>query len=147
MQLLSQLRTGKKAAVCCFDPVVATTPQERDTGMTKNLLLYAKKFPRAKLLVLSGNVHASVVEGTSWDPKYRPAAFELNRQLGSVVSFTLTYESGTMWALTENGFAEQRVKGEHWNGAAPHYITLYPQRTRGHDGAIFTRTLTGSPAW
>jgi hypothetical protein len=147
VQLLSRLRTEKKATVFCFDSAVAKTPQERDTAMAQNLRRCAKRFPDAKLVVLSGNVHARIVEGTSWDPTYRPAAFELNKQLGSVVSFTLVYEAGTMWARTENGFGEQKVKGERWSGTTPHYITLYSQRARGHDGAIFTRTLTGSPSW
>ena len=82
-----------------------------------------------------------------WDRKYRPAAFELNKQLGSVVSFNLVYESGTMWALTDSGFGPHKVKGDRWTGTASHYITLYPQRKRGYDGAIFTRTLNASPPW
>ena len=147
VRLLSQLRTEKTAAVFCFDAAEATSPQERDTAMARNLRKSAKKFPKSKLLVLSGNVHASVVEGTSWDPAYRPAAFELSKEPGSVVSFTLAYETGTMWARTGSGFGEQRVKGARRKGSAPHYITLYPQRTRGYDGAIFTRKLTGSPPW
>jgi erythromycin esterase-like protein len=147
VRLLSQLRTEKKAAVCCFDSAEATTPQERDAAMTKYLRACAKKFPTSKLVVLSGGVHARMVVGTSWNPAYRPAAFELNQQLGSVVSFTLVYEGGTIWAHTENGFGEHKVKGDRWSGNAPNYIKLYPKPTRGHDGAIFTRTLTGSPPW
>jgi erythromycin esterase-like protein len=147
VKLLSQLRAEKKAAVCCFDSSGATTPQERDTAMAQSLQLCAKKFPNSKLVVLSGKVHARVVEGTSWDPTYRPAAFELGKKLDSVVSFTLAYEAGTIWAHTENGFGEHKVKGDRWSGTTPHYITLYPKPARGHNGAIFTRTLTGSPPW
>ncbi len=147
VQLLSKLRTEKKAAVFCFDAAQATSPQERDTAMANNLLTCAKQYPDATLLVLSGNVHARVIEGTSWDRAYRPAAFQLSKQLGSIVTFNLAYESGTMWALTDKGFAEQTVKGKLWSGTAPYYITLHPKRTRGYDGAIFTRTLTGSPSW
>jgi hypothetical protein len=143
VRLLSQLRTEKKATVFCFDSAVAKTPQERDTAMSENLRRCAKKFPHAKLVILSGNIHARVVEGTSWDPTYRPAAFELSKQLGSLVSFVLVYEAGTMWARTESGFGEQKVKGDHWSGTAAHYITLYPERTRGHDGAIFTEMTDG----
>lgn len=147
VRLLSQLRTEKKAAVFCFDPAFANTPQERDTAMAHNLRRCAKKFPDSKLVVLSGNVHARIAVGASWDPKYRPAAFELSQQLGSVVSFRLAYESGTIWALTDSGSGEHQVKGERWPGTASHYMTLYSQRTRGYDGAIFTRTLTASPPW
>jgi erythromycin esterase-like protein len=147
VELLTRLRTGKKTAVFCFDAARAASPQERDTAMAKNLRTCSKKYPKSKLVVLSGGVHASLESGTSWDPAYRPAACELNQPPGTVVSFTLAYEGGTMWALTERGFAEQPVTGPRWSGKAPHYITLYPARTRGHDGAIFTRTLTGSPAW
>ena len=147
VRLLSQLRTEKKAAVFCFDSSEAKTPQERDTAMAQNLRVCARKFMSAKLVVLSGKVHASMVEGTSWDPAYRPAAFELNKKLGSVVSFSLAYEAGTMWARTEKGFGEHKVKGDRWSGKASHYITLYPTPARGYDGAIFTRTLTGSPPW
>ncbi len=147
VELLSQLRTEKKAAVLCFEPDLAKSPQERDTVMAQNLQKCAKKFPNSKLIVLSGNIHAQIVEGTSWDPAYRPAAFELSKKLSSIVSFNLVYETGTMWALTDSGFGEQKVKGAHWNGTAAHYINLYSQRTRGYDGTIFTRTLTGSPPW
>jgi erythromycin esterase-like protein len=147
VRLLSQLRTEKKTAVLCFDPAEAKTAQERDTGMAQNLRLCAKKFPEAKLVVLSGNFHSRVVPGASFDPTYRPAADELNKQLGSVVSFTLEFESGTIWARTEKGFGKYQVKGQRWPGTASHYITLYPQRTRGYDGAIFTRAVTASPPW
>jgi erythromycin esterase-like protein len=147
VKLLSQLRGVKTAAVCCFDSSATTTPQERETAMAQNLERCAKKFPNSKLLVLSGNVHARVVEGTSWDPAYRPAAFQLAKKLGSVVSFNLAYEAGTMWAYTEKGFGEHKVRGDRWSGKARHYIALYPQPTGGHHGAIFTRTLTGSPPW
>lgn len=147
VRLLSRLRTEKKASVFCFDSALPLTPQERDTAMARNLLWCAKKFPDAKLVILSGNVHARVAVGTSWDPTYRPAAYELNKQLGSVVSFNLVYESGEIWALTSSGFGKHKVNGHRWSGTASHYITLYSQRTRGHDGAIFTRTLTASPAW
>jgi hypothetical protein len=146
-KLLSQLRTEKKAAVCCFDPFLASTPQERDTGMAQNLDRCARMFPNSKLMVLSGGVHSRIVEGASWDRSYRPAAFELAKKLDSVVSFTLAYEAGTIWALTENGFSEHKVKGDKWSGTTPHYITLFPKPAGGHHGAIYTRTLTGSPPW
>lgn len=147
VQLLSQLRTEKLAAVLCFDSVAATTPQERDTAMAQNLKRFAKKYPDAKLIVLSGNIHAKRADGVEWDPKYRPAAFELSQSLDSLVTFDLAFESGTIWALTEKGFAEMKVRGERWPGSASHDIKLFPERTDGYDGAIFTRTLTGSPAW
>jgi hypothetical protein len=146
-KLLSQLRAEKKAAVCCFDSFLATTPQERDTAMAQNLLRCAKKIPDSKLVVLSGNVHASVVEGTSWDPKYRPAAFELGKTLDSIVSFNLAYESGTAWNYDDTGFGEHKVKGERWSGKTPYYVGLDPKPERGYHGAVFTRTLTGSPPW
>jgi hypothetical protein len=147
VRLLSRLRIEQPAMVCCFDPVSVQTPQERDTAMAENLRTCARKFPDSKLIVLSGNIHARMVEGTSWDPAYRPAAFLLSRQLGPVVSFKLAYEAGTMYALTDAGFGEKTVKGEPWSGTAPHYIVLFSERSRGYDGAIFTRTLTGSPPW
>lgn len=109
VRLLSQLRTEKKAAVFCFDSPEATTAQARDMAMAQNLRGCARKFPSSKIVVLSGNVHARVVAGTSWDPALRPAAFELKQQLGSVISFSMAYEAGTMWALTEKGFGEQKV--------------------------------------
>jgi hypothetical protein len=147
VKLLSELRAEKKAAVCCFDSFLATTPQERDTAMAQSLQRCARKFPNSKLVVLSGGVHARVIEGTSWDPTYRPAAFELARKLDSVVSFTLAFEAGTAWNFTDDGFGEHKVKGDRWSGTTPYYITLYPKPERGHNGAIFTRTLTGSPPW
>ena len=146
-RLLSRLRSEKKAAVTCFDSATAQSPQERDTAMAQNLTRCARKYPDAKLIVLSGNIHARMVEGASWDPAYRPAAFELAKQVGPVVSFVLAYESGTIWALTDEGFGEQKVKGRPWRGTSQHAITLYPQRRDGHDGAILARTLTGSPPW
>jgi hypothetical protein len=147
VKLLSQLRAEKTAAVYCFDSPGATTPQERDTAMAQSLHRCAKKFPNSKLVVLSGSVHSRIVEGTSWDPNYRPAAFELRKTLDSVVSFRLAYEAGTIWAHTDNGFGEHKVKGDRWSGTTPHYITLFPKPADGHNGAIFTRTLTGSPPW
>lgn len=147
VKLLSQLRGEKQAAVCCFDPVLATTPQDRDSAMAQNLIQCARKFPNSKLVVLSGTVHASIVEGTSWDPTYRPAAFELGKKLDSIVSFTLAYEAGTAWTYDDTGFGEHLLKGARWSGTKPHYITLYPKPERGHNGAIFSRTLTGSPPW
>ena len=78
----------------------------------------------------------------------RELASRLNKMLpGSVVSFVLVYEAGTIWAHDGKSFGERKVKGRPWSGKSPHYITLFGERTNGHDGAIFTRTLTGSPPW
>jgi len=145
--LLSLLRKEKIAAVVCFDSPGAESPQQRDTAMAENLQACARKYPGAKLLVLSGNIHASIIQGTEWDSAYRPAAYELMRHVGPLVSFRLAYEGGTIWARTEAGFGEQKVTGGKWTGNAPHYITLYAKPVRGYHGAIFTRILTGSPPW
>ena len=147
VQLLSELRKMKLAAVICFDVDNAKTAQERDTTMAENLRLAAEKYPTAKLVVLSGNVHSRIVEGTEWDPSYRPAAFELSQKIASVVTFTIAFESGTAWVRTNSGFGEQKMRGFPWNGTAPHYNSFHAEPIRGHHGVIFTRTLTGSPPW
>ena len=146
--LLTELRKERVAGVFCFDSVRAATAQERDTEMAENLRTCAERHAKAKLIVLSGNVHSRIVAGTDWDANYRPAACELIGKLGSVVSFELTYERGTMWALTADGvYGESKVLGHRWSGTAPHYIALHAKPVRGHHGVIFTRKLTGSPPW
>lgn len=147
VRLLSQLRTEKIARVVCFDPTDARSAQARDTRMAENLLACAARFPAAKLVVLSGNIHSRIVAGTDWDPTYRPAAFELTRKLSAVTSFSIAFEAGTAWVRTEEGFSERPMKGTPWQGTASHYIILYPEPVGGHHGVVFTRTLTGSPPW
>jgi len=146
-RLLSALRGEKLAAVVCFDAVLATSAQDRDTKMAEALLQATDRFPSSKLLVLSGSVHSRTVVGTAWDPKYRPAAFELSRSFASLVSFIIGFEGGTAWYRTKDGFGEQKIIGTRWEGTANHYIVIKPEPIRGHNGVIFTRRLTGSPPW
>lgn len=147
VKLLSALRSQRITGVICYDAVGVKSAQERDTMMAANLYSIAQQYPLAKLIVLSGNIHSQIIQGTRWDPSYRPAAFELKQMLPSLVSFKIEFESGTAWLRMQNGFGQHELKGLGWDGERNHYITVHPEPLRGHNGTIFTRKLTGSPPW
>jgi erythromycin esterase-like protein len=148
VRLLSDLRKEKVGAVVCFDAAAFETAHERDTAMAENLRTIAERFASAKIIVLSGSFHSNVSERSDdSDPNYRSAAYQLTQKIISLVSFELTFEGGTAWVLTDQGFGEVKVQGLRWNGTAPHYISLHLKPVRGHHGVIFTRSLTGSPPW
>lgn len=145
-RLLRALRKEKIAGVVCFDAHAPKSAQDRDSAMANKLTKVTTTFPTAKLLVLSGNFHSRIVGGAGWDPDYKPAAFQL---LGkhSLVSLTLGYESGTAWFRTAENFSLQKVQGERRQGSALFGFVLYNEIVRGHHGMIFSRTVSGSPAW
>jgi hypothetical protein len=148
-ELLAALSTEKVAAVVCFDTSKAKNAQERDTEMAANLEAAAKRFPTAKLVVLSGGIHSRFTVGTSWDATYRPAACELAKTLPAILPLELRYERGTMWAI----LGKDHVGGVHtllgWPkpGTAPFSISVGATPVEGHLGELFSRTLTASPPW
>lgn len=148
-KLLLALRTERIERIVCFDPAPAIeSGQDRDEKMATRLAQCAGQYPKAKIVVLSGGVHSSVTKGPSWDPSYRPAAFELSKTIGPVATFNLRYEHGTIWAIigSDSGGVHE-VRGLRWSGSPQHYISLGSTPTGGHKGIIFSRTLTASPPW
>lgn len=149
VRFLHALRKEKIAGVVCFDVGRDyKDAQERDTIMAETIQTWAKKFPSAKVLALSGSIHSmtSVYELPD-NPRYRPAAMELQRLMGnSVMTLNIVCQSGTAWYLNSSGFAERPLLGK-WRGPAPFHITVDPTLVPGHHGIIFARTLTGSPPW
>lgn len=147
-KLVEALRRERIAKVVCFDPAPVADAQTRDEGMAAILEAAARDYPGAKLVVLSGNVHSRVTEGTPWDPKYRPAAFVLSKSLPTVVSLDPEYEGGAIWACMSGGkCGVNSVTGAKWSGSTRHYISVGDVATDGHQGIVFSRTVSPSPPW
>jgi hypothetical protein len=146
LRLIGNLRDEKIVRVVCFDPAPVPTAQARDEQMAVRLAAAAAKYPRAKLVVLSGNVHSRLEQGTHWDQTYKPAAFELAKKIPAIVNFNLKYESGTIWAcMDEKPCGENRVTGNPWPGKSPYYIGIAAKPEEGHMGTLFSRRVTASP--
>ncbi|MDB6167350.1 MAG: SdeA [Verrucomicrobia bacterium] len=145
-KLLERLRGEKVARVVCIDPAPVKW-DERDQGMASNIAECVERFPSLKVLVLTGNAHSRVTRGTPWDKKYQPAAFLLKKTVQPVMTFDSHYQTGSFWGHTNEGLGEHKIAGEHWNGSARHYISFGSEPVQGHQGVIFSRTVSASPPW
>lgn len=146
-KLLQDLRAEKVAKVICFQAVMVSGDQAMNEKMATILFTAFSQCSDSKLLVLSGNVHSRVTSGTPWNKDLRPAAFELSKIVSPVIAFNMAYEGGTAWNINREGAGAHVLKGRPWNGQANNYISLNPTPVNGHQGVIFTRTVTASPPW
>jgi len=149
VSLLRELRSETIARVVCFDAWESGGGQGREDLMAANLSAAANQYPSSKVVVLSGGIHSRIVEGVPWDPTLRPAAFELNKRGFQVGSFRLRYESGTIWAIMQQG-GEGRIHRVNEQVSAirlNHAISFGSTLEDGHYGVLFTRVVTASPPW
>jgi len=151
--LLKGLAKSPNTAVFCMDPMTGMNTmsgQERDTGMAS--FINTKRVGFDRTLVLSGNVHSSMVIGTPWDQNYRPMGYELKTiatdlKEGDIFNILVRYEKVGSWncqgadadsCSARNG---KPVPSDYSNALKwSHYFMLEDSIMNGHQGSIFLRS-------
>jgi len=106
--LFVEVRKIPGIRVVCFDVDSTTSAFQRDSLMGINL---AELFTTGKMVILTGNLHASLQEGF-WRPTFKSALYYFNRirDLGNdLVSLDAYIGSGTLWNCTQAGCGEHAV--------------------------------------
>lgn len=95
-------RTGASLIVRGMDVDHATSNDERDAGMAKNLAEAIEQVRPARTLVYSGDIHARTVPGYPWAPAdpFRSVASRVGESLGGVAAIGLKTNGGTAWTCT-----------------------------------------------
>jgi len=157
VHLLDRIRTLKGISVSCFDPANATGGQDRDEIMARNI---AKAYLAGSfdfLVILAGNIHTRISEGTPFDPTYRPMAYELHHQGGAIFSeseilpIRVRNEFGDAWVClgpkTTDCKVHPMAAGKStYTEAVPfdQYFLNEHDLYEGHRATFFTRTFSAS---
>jgi hypothetical protein len=139
LERLRQLRaTNVKVDVLAFDGWSADAP--RDATMAASLLSSIRQHPRAKFLVLVGNVHASKAKGSPWDPLYEPMAFLISSE--SPLSLLVHSSAGTAWVCTgDKGCGVHEVASV---AKLPIGLAIGNAPTPGYDGTVVLKSFSAS---
>ena len=119
IELVRQLRQqGARISVAATDmarnqdapPKAAQwDPNARDRIMAANILALAKAHPEAKVLSLSGNLHASQQKGGMHGDRYEPLGYVLAQQL-PVYSIGFLHAGGSAWMCLGDGSGKPACK-------------------------------------
>lgn len=149
LELIERMR--RLRAVGHVVPVVAFDrqgPHERNRDMADELRETAARFPRAQLLVLSGNVHAMTRRPpwtmTDEDGKPIEAPMSAGRYLGDLhpLSIDIGARTGAFWACMAGRCRQQAVRAS--NGPAPEIDAHVPSDS-GWDATLLLPMFTPSP--
>ena len=156
-RLLDSLRHMKNVSVVAYDSM-ATSAQDRDTKMARNIIASAKLHPNAKIVLLAGNYHMAIKVGTPFDPNYRPAALELVSleespfETKDIFPIYIRYSKGSSWVCytdNANECGSKSFDGEsNYSLAIPsnQYFLPEPSMTEdGYLGSMFLRYVEASP--
>jgi erythromycin esterase-like protein len=133
---------GRALDVVAFD-IEPPGGADRDARMAKNLLAARAAHPGAALIVLTGNIHASTVKGTPWDPDLVPMGAHLRSADAPVRSVDVRYAGGTAWVcMMDGGCGAAELTGRD-RGPAP-FVEAITDRP-GFDAIYYVGALTASP--
>lgn len=120
--LRNQKQRGQHIVVAAFDMNAAQSAarQDRDHAMAGNLRAIVQANPGARILVLTGNLHARQADGASWDPAHRFMAGYLT----DLTPFSLIVNAlhGDYWACSGANVAD--CKTVHFAGVPDHRAGL-----------------------
>jgi len=153
MKLLKRLSKISNVTVLCMDPMTGVqtmTGQERDTGMATFINSKMNKYGRT--LVLSGNIHSSIVIGTPWDKTFRPMGYELKNMVTNlkddqILNILVRHEKVDSWncqgaevssclARIGKKFPSDYSTALNWDS----YFRIEDALTDGHTGTVFIRS-------
>lgn len=126
--------------------------REHDRAMSDALSAAAGARPGDALVVLTGNVHARLVRGTSFDTTFAPMAHLLAGAGRDVVSLDMAHDGGEAWTCqptsdAPDGFACGRDSFEPEPGADPWTLRLSPDMPPDapYHGRYGVGRITASP--
>lgn len=152
VQLLKKLVKLPNTKILCMDPmdgIKTMSGQERDTAMANFINTHRVSYDHT--LVLTGNVHSSVIIGTPWDKIFQPMGYELKNMAkdlneGELFSIRLRHEKVDSWncfgAEPSSCYASYgKKKPTDYSQAVkyPSYFIWEGQLVDGHDASIFVR--------
>lgn len=153
VKLLRELSKMPEVTVVCMDDTNGGNDQTRDTGMAQNIYHEAQK-GYDRILVYAGNVHSSLLIGTSWNKKFRPMGYELNSLLGfskkEVLNIRLRYGQLNSWMCMgrENickEYSQEPIKSDY--SEAVNWDKYYMNEdgyADGYKATVFIRKTTAS---
>ncbi len=154
--LLTKVRKFKNVKVFCFDPAPDDiSGQDRDTKMAVGLRKALVEMNPDVMLVLAGNIHASLAVGTPWDPQYKPMGYELYSLPDSPISqseilaIRLRYIMGSAWVCYTSkpcGKNDMTEPKNNYSEALPwnNYFLKEPDITNGYNATFFARSISAS---
>ena len=107
LQLIDQIRSmrasGAKVRIVAYDQESGSVAQKRDWLMAQNLGDAARRESGNLFVVLTGDVHARLMRGTSWNKEFEPMGYLLTKSINSshIVSFAVSHEGGEAWLCVE----------------------------------------------
>lgn len=117
--------------------------RKRDQIMAKNIQAAAAKYPKANIVVLAGNVHTRLQEGTPWDAEYKPMGLILKQLMPGFVSLNTENSGGHAWVSTDRGIGPTKMIGKD-RGPTP-FVKLFPTLTKGYNGILYVGPITAAP--
>ena len=148
MELIEQVRRLAQAEedvrLFCFD----SQPPDRERRLADNLVKARAEWPRATVIVLTGNVHSRTTKGVPWDADYEPMGLHLVRAGTRLTSLNLSSSGGTAWFCTGNTAAEcgeKPSRAEADRGSEAFVELAAEPRTDGHHGIYYVGAVSASP--
>jgi hypothetical protein len=150
--LLEQLRK-LRAQGLDVDAFVFDSPelkgQPHEDAMAAAVLSHVRKAPERFFMVVSGNIHPRTIKGLPWDENYRPMGLLLSKQLKSVVSLDVAYDSGSAWICAVGKQSQklecgvQPARGKD-NGDR-YFVHLFGKRNEaGYHGVFYVGPISAS---
>jgi len=148
MELIEQVRRLAQAEedvrLFCFD----SPPPDRERRLADNLVKARAEWPRATVIVLTGNVHSRTTKGVPWDADYEPMGLHLVRAGTRLTSLNVSSSGGTAWFCTGNTAAEcgeKPSRAEADRGSEAFVELAAEPRTDGHHGIYYVGAVSASP--
>ncbi|WP_146447658.1 erythromycin esterase family protein [Bythopirellula polymerisocia] len=116
--------------------------RKRDKVMAENVVAVANESPGANIVVLVGNVHASLKKGMPWDDEYEPMSKHLKQMLPDVISLNTLTSGGEAWVSTDRGVGPTNMSGED-RGETP-FLELFDRPTNGYSGILYVGKITAA---
>ncbi len=116
--------------------------RKRDRVMAENVVAVTKESPGANVIVLVGNVHASLKKGMPWDDEYEPMSMQLQQKLTHVISLNTLTSGGEAWVSTDKGVGPTKMPGQN-RGVTP-FLELFDRPTKGYSGILYVGKITAA---
>jgi hypothetical protein len=133
-------RSGMRVDVFPFDRIMRSVP-DRDGRMAATLRELRLAKPNARIVVLTGNVHARKTKGSQFNPAFAPMT-NLLADLNPI-ALDVAHSGGTAWICRSRGCGEIAVRSQGAPPSAPSPFSL-GEAGDAFDGVYFVGDVTAS---
>jgi hypothetical protein len=139
LRLVRDLKAAR-IGVSGFD--ISAREPDRDKGMMRNFMsMYS---PTGYSLILVGNVHASRVRGTHWDPAFIPFAKYLLDNGVDLVALNARYPAGSAWNCSPNCGIRSLISNDTGERAAGGGAVVFADDDPAYSGYFRVSSVTAS---